>query len=215
MHAYIICGGTIETRRESMLTKSSGLVELIHLVAEKTTITIKQVHTLLSELTLHPRLPRLVWVEEAGLMTLPAQNSLLKSLEEPPEDTVFYLTLSRPDALLPTVRSRAQLIRLGRNTSVKTATHLPLIKEAMRSTPGNRLLLQKNLPTDRGDARAWLAELLTEISVVMQTTSAYSSLQILLKLADNASRTEERLSQNCNVSLTLQNFLLHLPTIKL
>ncbi len=43
-----------------------------------------------------------------------AANALLKLLEEPPEDTVFVLTAEDPKALLPTVRSRAVPLRLGR-----------------------------------------------------------------------------------------------------
>ena len=40
-----------------------------------------------------------------------AQNALLKTLEEPPSMSVFMLVTSRPDALLPTVRSRCPRLR--------------------------------------------------------------------------------------------------------
>lgn len=46
-----------------------------------------------------------------------AANALLKLLEEPPEDTVFILTAVDHQALLPTVRSRAVPLRLGRLSS--------------------------------------------------------------------------------------------------
>ena len=45
-------------------------------------------------------------IEEAANMLPPAQNALLKTLEEPPEYAIFLLTTSRPELLLPTVRSR-------------------------------------------------------------------------------------------------------------
>lgn len=41
-----------------------------------------------------------------------AANAFLKLLEEPPEHTLFVLTASEPDALLPTMRSRLSAIRL-------------------------------------------------------------------------------------------------------
>ncbi|HSL70153.1 MAG TPA: hypothetical protein VK864_07905 [Longimicrobiales bacterium] len=41
-----------------------------------------------------------------------AANALLKVLEEPPSDTVFILTASDPDELLPTIRSRVLPIRV-------------------------------------------------------------------------------------------------------
>jgi len=43
-----------------------------------------------------------------------AANALLKIIEEPPADTVFILTASDPRRLLPTIRSRTVVLRLGR-----------------------------------------------------------------------------------------------------
>ncbi len=54
---------------------------------------------------------KLFLVPEADRMNPQAQNALLKTLEEPPEDTVFLLSASRPAALLPTILSRVRLIR--------------------------------------------------------------------------------------------------------
>lgn len=47
-------------------------------------------------------------IRQAETMTAEAANCLLMTLEEPPEDTVFILLSSRPQALLPTVLSRCQ-----------------------------------------------------------------------------------------------------------
>jgi len=49
---------------------------------------------------------RVVVFDEADALMAPAQNALLKTLEEPPSSSVFVLVTARPDALLPTVRSR-------------------------------------------------------------------------------------------------------------
>jgi DNA polymerase-3 subunit delta' len=46
-------------------------------------------------------------------MEASAQNALLKTLEEPPAASTFVLVTSRPDLLLPTVRSRCQRVRFG------------------------------------------------------------------------------------------------------
>src|ERR1700733_6634128 len=54
---------------------------------------------------------RVVIVDEADALVAPAQNALLKTLEEPPSASMFVLVTSRPDVLLPTVRSRCP--RLG------------------------------------------------------------------------------------------------------
>ena len=49
---------------------------------------------------------RVVLIDEADALVPAAQNALLKTLEEPPSMSVFVLVTARPDALLPTVRSR-------------------------------------------------------------------------------------------------------------
>ena len=53
-------------------------------------------------------------IPDADRMGVEAANALLKTLEEPPDDTVIILISSRWSALLPTVRSRSHLIRFRR-----------------------------------------------------------------------------------------------------
>lgn len=50
-------------------------------------------------------------IPQAELMTPQAQNCLLKTLEEPPENTVFFLITEQPGSLLPTIVSRCRVIR--------------------------------------------------------------------------------------------------------
>ncbi|HVX86013.1 MAG TPA: DNA polymerase III subunit [Phycisphaerae bacterium] len=49
-------------------------------------------------------------VDEAELMELPAQNALLKTLEEPPPHTYLILITPSPQELLSTIRSRSQIV---------------------------------------------------------------------------------------------------------
>ncbi|MCK4806803.1 MAG: DNA polymerase III subunit [Candidatus Aegiribacteria sp.] len=53
-------------------------------------------------------------IPDADRMGVEAANALLKTLEEPPDDTVIVLISSRWSALLPTVRSRSHLVRFRR-----------------------------------------------------------------------------------------------------
>lgn len=55
---------------------------------------------------------RLVIIVSAERMTADAQNNLLKTLEEPPEDTVLILTAESTDSLLSTIVSRAQELNI-------------------------------------------------------------------------------------------------------
>jgi DNA polymerase III subunit delta' len=49
-------------------------------------------------------------IKEAHLMTKEAQNSLLKTLEEPRDKVLIILLSEEPNAILPTIHSRSQLI---------------------------------------------------------------------------------------------------------
>jgi DNA polymerase III delta' subunit len=52
-------------------------------------------------------------IEQAELMQAEAQNAMLKTLEEPAGRTLIILLTDAPDALLPTIRSRSQLLRFA------------------------------------------------------------------------------------------------------
>ena len=54
---------------------------------------------------------RVFLIEDADALVGPAQNALLKTLEEPRPSSVFILISSAADLLLPTVRSRCSLLR--------------------------------------------------------------------------------------------------------
>jgi len=56
---------------------------------------------------------RVALLANAERMTEAAQNCLLKTLEEPPANTVLVLTTAYPDHLLPTCLSRCQVIALS------------------------------------------------------------------------------------------------------
>ena len=51
--------------------------------------------------------------DDADKMNDSASNALLKTLEEPPATSHIFLISSRPDALLPTIRSRCQTLRFA------------------------------------------------------------------------------------------------------
>ena len=64
---------------------------------------------------------RVVIVDEAEAMVDAAQHALLKTLEEPPQASIFILVSAMPDALLPTVLSRCQRLRFGELSPAEVA----------------------------------------------------------------------------------------------
>lgn len=78
-------------------------------------ITVDQVRDLLARMRTRPALSRhrAVVIDSIDDMERGAANALLKTLEEPPEGTVFFLVSHNPGGLLPTIRSRCRLLRFG------------------------------------------------------------------------------------------------------
>ncbi len=56
---------------------------------------------------------KVVLLKDATLLTEAAANALLKTLEEPPEKTWFFLSCRDPGRLLATLRSRCRLHHLA------------------------------------------------------------------------------------------------------
>ena len=85
---------------------------------------------------------RVLLVEGADRANEQIQNSLLKALEEPSPRQMFILVADEPSRLLPTIRSRAQSLRVG------SVAHEQLVAW---------LIARERLPADQADALARIA----------------------------------------------------------
>ena len=79
----------------------------------KRSITVDQIRGLQQSLTTRPGLSnrRAIIIDAADDLERGGANALLKSLEEPPVGTFFFLISHASDRLLPTIRSRCQILR--------------------------------------------------------------------------------------------------------
>lgn len=79
----------------------------------KRSIGVDQIRAVQAMLTTRPGLAqrRAIIIDSADDMERSAANALLKSLEEPPVGTYFLLVSHASDRLLPTIRSRCQMLR--------------------------------------------------------------------------------------------------------
>ena len=82
---------------------------------DKKTIGIEQIRALVSALSLtsYEGKGKVAVIEPANDMTINAANSLLKTLEEPPGDTLLILVADRVGKLPATIFSRCQRIEIG------------------------------------------------------------------------------------------------------
>lgn len=126
-HGLLLCGGVgagtesvaRELAAELLGIKIEKLAEHAYfqeVAPEGTAIPIESIRNLQQFLKL--KVPsgkvinRVIYIQQADRMKQEAQNALLKTLEEPPAGTVVLLSAPRPKALLPTVRSRLQVVEL-------------------------------------------------------------------------------------------------------
>ncbi len=92
----------------------------------KRDIAIEQIRDLSDHAAFAPRegRRRVFVIDPADRMNLPAQNALLKTLEEPPGASMLVLVTSRPHVLLPTVRSRYFVVRFAAMPAAELARAL-------------------------------------------------------------------------------------------
>lgn len=213
MHAHILVGGNSTLRAQYLAKLRPPESALLHLSADQTSITIQQIHSLIGSLVLSARIPRLIWIEEANLLTLPAQNALLKLLEDPPARTQLYLTCQVATMLLPTIRSRCALIRLSPAVSLPNQLRLGDLKAMMSQNYGLRLTQLAKL--DRDAALAWVIQLESDIRDQLYAPHLTpQQFSLLNSIGQSLLKTHEQLSHNVGVTLSLESLLLHLPKLK-
>jgi DNA polymerase-3 subunit delta' len=90
-------------------------VRVVEPQAGKREITIQQVRDLEKELAFRPfaGIRKVAIIDPADLMNYHAQNSLLKTLEEPPGNSLLVLIATRLKGLLPTLLSRCLRLSFG------------------------------------------------------------------------------------------------------
>jgi DNA polymerase III subunit delta' len=113
--------------------------DLLLVEPETRAIKVEQARALAQEIQSRPfeAKARGFVMDEAHCLTEQAQNALLKSLEEPPATSHVMLVTAAPHALLPTIRSRCQVLRLGPLPARRLEEHL--VREAGLSAEEARL----------------------------------------------------------------------------
>ena len=86
--------------------------DCIRVKPEGNSIKIAQIRNLQSDIVIKPHKKYKIYIiDKAGKMTLEAQNALLKTLEEPPEYAIIILVTNNKEGLLPTIRSRCEIVK--------------------------------------------------------------------------------------------------------
>ncbi|MFN7729141.1 MAG: ATP-binding protein [Bdellovibrio sp.] len=121
------------------LRVAQGVSEAVRVVsAEKTQIKIEQSREILDFLSLRAiSNARIVIIDGAHNLNAQAGNALLKILEEPPENSYFFLIAPSARHVLPTLRSRSQIVRFGSLTEADLRSERPAPEWAVQSALGS------------------------------------------------------------------------------
>jgi DNA polymerase-3 subunit delta' len=81
---------------------------------------------LIQQVSIRPSLSarRVFIIREAEKLNISSQNALLKVLEEPPQYCTIILLCTRLEKLLPTIKSRCQIVRFGPVEEGRIVSHL-------------------------------------------------------------------------------------------
>lgn len=152
VHGLLLTGTTgvglcsVATQLASEIAEHA--TDITTIAPEQTTIPIERVRALYEETrSIHKR-PQVIIIDDADTLSSEAQNALLKLLEEPVKNVYFFLTTHHLEGLLPTIRSRVQVVtiqQLSHSQSEKLLDQLKLTGAKKRS---QALFLADGLPAE-------------------------------------------------------------------
>lgn len=165
----------------------------------KTSISIEQVHTLQSELGFKPyqERKRVIVISPADRLTLPAQQALLKVLEEPPAHTQMILVSDSPYTLLPTILSRLQNISHPSKSKTADSTEFDQLRMHCHTISG-----AIELAAEWGSSKETAISRLHKLSLFLYHHKLPARLEIARDLLD----TCYALESNANTKLALEKF---------
>ena len=153
-HAYLVAGRSEDIDTVLELLKKEGVDTEKNpdlYIRQYGQFAIDDARQLIERAALRAIGERRVFVLCIDSINADAQNALLKTLEEPPGGTLFFFLHPAPDTLLPTIRSRAQMLSLPSRSA-----RAPLIDVAtfLKATPAKRLdMLEPLLEKDQAEHR--------------------------------------------------------------
>ncbi len=146
---------------------------------------------------------RAVILEEASNLTHEAQNALLKTLEELPKTALFILCANSDAALLPTVISRCQIIRITNNELRITNNYKEDIEKLLESSIEERFEYVEKLK----DREEFFHSLVNYFHQNLASHLRGGNVNFLKKLL----LSEEWQKQNVNLRAILEYLMLVMP----
>jgi len=101
---------------------------------------------------------RFILIYQAQNLTVEAQNAFLKTLEEPPENTVIILITDNSYQLLPTIISRCQVFHLSKNTTIEYSPPDKQLAKILNKDLGEKIAFAQSRGEEKQKFLSWLKE---------------------------------------------------------
>ena len=219
--AILIFGSNKNKRKllaENLLVQTlSGNVsnnpDLLLLEKEKTSIGIKQIRDAIKFINQKPFVgnSKAVVCFQAHLMTQPAQNALLKTLEELPNYATFVLCAKNLDAMLPTIVSRCQRV-----DAVKEILQFEEKQSAVETSAANILLMSAGErltwadETSKEEKEEIIEQLEQQIRILQLELRKVQSKEIVNTINTILKVKQDIESTNINTKLALEHLALEI-----
>jgi hypothetical protein len=145
---------------------------------------------------------QIILIKNAELMTEPAQNALLKTLESCAENVQIYICTARPGLLLDTIKSRTlNLVSSTKRHASKPANDNSLLK-AISLSPAKITSF-----TDKQTKESAL-ELINDLIYLISDANRQHFTKSRSKITKMAIEASNEIQRNQNYKLVLDHFLL-------
>jgi DNA polymerase-3 subunit delta' len=227
MHSILIIGQDKQRRQEEakILAKKHNadfIFKLSQTDKKHSIASIREVIKSFKTKHFMPGRARAILIEEAQNLTDEAANAFLKTLEEPPENTLIILTAPSKESVLETIASRCFITDLG-HSSLPDKNFLQdaekLFEKICSSRPGEKFLLIEKLnsrqeATDFVVGQIYAARKILLQSIFNKTAKSFLQKEILelVNLLENLEKGRQDLESNVNIRLTLTNLILNYPS---
>src|SRR3990167_4086400 len=196
MHAFLIVGSTIKNREE----KVSELLTSLDIAESQEVKTSKN---------------RSVIIYDANLLTQDAANAFLKTLEEPPQKTIFILTAEQKESVLETISSRAQTVELtgeGINIDdIDLQRAQEVFEKLSQGKLGDKMKVLDEI-AGREEGKAFLLEQIVYTRALLnKNTKTGKPNTKVVTLLERLIQTQQDLEANVNTKIALCDLLLNFP----
>jgi DNA polymerase III delta prime subunit len=213
-HSLLVVGGNKEKRWQFALKiaqENLGETQVLShpdffSITGINSIGIDQIRDLEKRLALKPYKAKIkiVVINEAEKLTLPAQNALLKTLEEPPPNSLIILTTVKKNLLLPTIISRCHVLRLKEEVDLEGNSLV--VPEIQEKRVGERLKIAIFYSSEKNEATAFCQQLLLKERGSLLKNPSLKKARNIRYILD----TLKFLEANVNPILATGNLLLKL-----